>query len=72
MKGPQSIELAETTAMALAESGRYPEAVTVQRDALTAATTARLARVEQRIAGNLKLYETRKPCRNPFGDDELP
>lgn len=72
VKGPQSIELAETTAMALAESGRYSEAVGVQRDALTAATTAHLAKAQQRITENLRLYENRKPCRNPFGEDELP
>ena len=43
VKGPQTIELAETTAMALAESGRYREAVAVQRDALTGATRRRAA-----------------------------
>jgi hypothetical protein len=72
VKGQQTIELAETTAMALAESGRYREAVGVQRDALAAATAARLPAAEQRIAGNLRLYENDKPCRNPFGEDELP
>jgi hypothetical protein len=58
--------------MALAESGRYPEAVAVQRDALTGATIAGLPNVERRIAGNLHLYENRTPCRVPFSDDELP
>jgi tetratricopeptide (TPR) repeat protein len=72
VKGPQTIELAETTAMALAESGRYQEAVAVQRDALTGATNAGLSNVQRRIAENLRLYENRKPCRVPFTDDELP
>ena len=58
--------------MALAESSRYQEAVDVQRSALTAAATGRLGAAEQRIAGNLRLYESGKPCRNPFGEDELP
>jgi tetratricopeptide (TPR) repeat protein len=72
VKGPQTIELAETTAMALAEAGRYKEAVAVQQDALTAATTSGLPLAEQRIGGNLRLYRSGKPCRAPFGDDELP
>jgi hypothetical protein len=72
VKGPQTIELAETTAMALAESGRYQEAVAVQRDALTGATNAGLPDVQRRIAENLHRYESRTPCRVPFSDDELP
>jgi tetratricopeptide (TPR) repeat protein len=72
VKGQQSIELAETTAMALAEAGRYGEAVGVQRDALTAATSAGLSEVSRRISENLRLFENRKPCRVPFSDAELP
>src|SRR5262249_22977093 len=72
VKGPQTIELAETTAMALAESGRYQEAVAVQHDALTGATNAGAPNVRRRIAENLHLYENRTPCRVPFSDDELP
>jgi tetratricopeptide (TPR) repeat protein len=72
MKEQQTIELAETTAMALAELGRYAEAVSVQRDALTAAGSAGLPNVERRIAANLRLYQSGKPCRMPFADDELP
>ena len=72
VKGPQTIELAETTAMALAESGRYREAVAVQRDALTGATLAGLPNVGRRVAENLHLYENHTPCRVPFSDDELP
>ena len=72
VKGPQSLELAETTAMALAEVGRFKEALEVQREALTAATGSGLQAAEQRIANNLRLYEGGKPCRTPFGDEELP
>lgn len=71
IKGEQSIELAETTAMALAEVGRYREAVEVQRQALTAATSASLPLVERHITANLRLYESGRPCRTPFADDEL-
>lgn len=72
IKGQQSLELAETTAMALAESGRYREAISVQRDALTAATNTGPPSVENRISANLRLYESGKPCRTPFEEDELP
>lgn len=71
IKGQQTIELAETTAMALAEVGRYREAVDVQREALTAATDAALPLVERHIVQNLHLYERGEPCRTPFADDEL-
>jgi tetratricopeptide (TPR) repeat protein len=72
VKGSQSLELAETTAMALAEVGRFKEAVEVQRQALTAATDSGITAAQQRIANNLRLYEGGKPCRTPFGDEELP
>ncbi|HUR34774.1 MAG TPA: tetratricopeptide repeat protein [Vicinamibacterales bacterium] len=71
VKGEQTIELAETTAMALAEVGRYREAVDVQRDALTAATSANLPLVRRHIEANLRLYEAGTPCRTPFADDEF-
>jgi tetratricopeptide (TPR) repeat protein len=71
VKGPQSLELAETTAMALAEVGRFKEAVEVQRQALRAVSHSGTA-AEQRITNNLRRYEGGKPCRTPFGDEELP
>jgi tetratricopeptide (TPR) repeat protein len=71
IKGQQSIELAETTAMALAEVGRFREAAEVQREALTAATDAALEPVARHIRENLRLYEGGRPCRRPFADDEL-
>jgi tetratricopeptide (TPR) repeat protein len=72
IKRQQTIELAETTAMALAELGRSREAATVQRDALAAAKQAGLGGVERRILENLRLYERGQPCRTPFREDELP
>src|SRR5262249_26577202 len=72
VKGPQSLELAETTAMALAEVGRFKEAVEVQRQALTAVSDAGTTAGQQRITNKLRLYEGGKPCRSPFADEELP
>ncbi len=72
MKGPQSIELAETAAMGLAEVGRFDQAVEAQQSVLAAARNANLAPVVQRATENLSLYEKRQPSRRPFSEDELP
>jgi tetratricopeptide (TPR) repeat protein len=72
IKGQQTIELAETTAMALAAMGRYREAAAVQRDALAAANQAGLRDVERHLLANLRLYERGEPCRIPFREDEMP
>ena len=72
IKKEQTIQLAETTAMALAEIGRYAEAARVQRDVLTAARQAGLPDVERRAQANLELYEQGQPCRVPFSEDEMP
>jgi tetratricopeptide (TPR) repeat protein len=72
LKQQQSIELAETTAMALAEVGEYRQAVEVQRDALTAAERAGLRPVVQRLTDNLKLYESGRASRRPFTEGEMP
>jgi hypothetical protein len=72
MKGPQTIELAETTAMMLAELGRYREAASVQRDLIAGAQQANLPEVVRRASENLKLYEAGRPCRTPFTESELP
>jgi tetratricopeptide (TPR) repeat protein len=72
IEAQQTIELAETTAMALAETGRYREAAAVQRDALAAARQAGLPQVERGILANLQRYERGEPCRMPFRADEMP
>jgi cytochrome c-type biogenesis protein CcmH/NrfG len=72
MKGPQTIELAETAAMGLAEVGRFDQAIEAQQSVLAAARNANLAPVVKRATENLALYEKREPSRRPFGDDELP
>jgi tetratricopeptide (TPR) repeat protein len=72
MKGPQSIELAETAAMGLAEVGRYDQAIDAQRSVIEAARQANLEPVVRRATENLQRYEKRQPCRRPFAEDELP
>ena len=72
MKGPQSLELAETAAMGLAELGRFDQAADAQRSVLEAARANGLEPVVRRAAENLQRYERREPSRRPFADDELP
>jgi tetratricopeptide (TPR) repeat protein len=72
LKEQQSIELAETTGMMLAELGEYDQAVTVQRDAIAAAEQQGLRDVLPRLTENLRLYERGQPCRRPFTEGELP
>jgi tetratricopeptide (TPR) repeat protein len=56
MKGPQTIELAETAAMGLAEVGRFDQAIEAQQSVLAAARNANLAPVVKRATENLALY----------------
>ncbi len=61
-----SSEAAETRAMALAELGRFDEAVRWQEATLrvvrAGGTRAQLRRVEE----NLRRYRSRRPCRQPW------
>jgi len=71
-KEQRTLDLGETLAMALAESGRFDEAASVQRDLLKGAASHSLHAVVARLAHNLERYERREPCRTPWADDELP
>jgi tetratricopeptide (TPR) repeat protein len=62
--------LAETAAMALAESGRFEEAVRWQREALEAARRAGRADLLPVMQQRLGLYETRRPCREPWPEHD--
>lgn len=62
--------LGETFAMALAETGDYTQAASVQRDVMAAAGRAGLERDVRRMARNLRLYEQRRPCREPWSPDD--
>jgi tetratricopeptide (TPR) repeat protein len=70
-KGERTTVLGETIAMALAEYGDYPQAISIQRDVMAAAQkagmTAQLPHMEQ----NLALYERHQPCRTPWTDEDL-
>ncbi len=72
LKQQRSIEIGETAAMTLAELGEYDQAAAVQRDLIAAAEKAGVRDVVRHLVGNLKLYESRRPCRTPFTDSELP
>jgi len=64
-----SVSVAETMAMALAEAGRFSDAIRWQREAMEVARKDRLTGLLPRMAANLKLYEQGKPCRTPWGDE---
>jgi tetratricopeptide (TPR) repeat protein len=67
----QRLDQGETMAMVLAERGRYEEAAAWQRRAIDTALQAGQDELAARMAGNLRLYENRKPSRAPWRADEL-
>lgn len=71
-KRQQTMSLAETMAMALAEVGRFDEAASWQRDAIAGMKREGPGRTADvtRMTENLKLYERRQPCRTPWRDDD--
>jgi predicted Zn-dependent protease len=71
-KEQRTPDLGETMAMALADEGRYDEAVQVQRDLITGAERRGLHDVTGRLSENLALYERHQPCRTPWTDNEMP
>jgi tetratricopeptide (TPR) repeat protein len=69
LAGDKTIELGETTAMALAEVGDYDEAAAVLRQVMAAATRDGLAFDRGRMVSMLELYERGRPSRSPWPDD---
>jgi tetratricopeptide (TPR) repeat protein len=61
---------AETMAMALAETGRFDEAVRWQTQALDMARRGGRPEAVKHLTANLRLYEARRPCRTPWTDDD--
>lgn len=59
-------EHAEAVAMALAELGRWGEAVEWQRRALEEATTGGKKDLAAEVQGNLALFEKNRPSRSPW------
>lgn len=68
--GARTLDVGETLAMALAESGDFGQAASIQRE-LIAAARSQGGRPEllERLARNLRLYEQRRPCRQPWVDE---
>jgi tetratricopeptide (TPR) repeat protein len=67
---PPTLALVETIAMALAEVGRFDEAVARQRQAIEGARDAGRPDLAARLTANLRLYQQRRPCRTPWADDD--
>jgi tetratricopeptide (TPR) repeat protein len=70
-KRDQSIEIGETLAMALAETGRFSDASATQRDLIAAARSGGRADLAARLEENLRLYEHRRACRTPWRDEDV-
>jgi tetratricopeptide (TPR) repeat protein len=66
----KTTSVAETMAMALAEVGRFPEAVEWQRLAMSVAVDGGHAEAARRMGANLALYLRHEPCRMPWRDDD--
>jgi tetratricopeptide (TPR) repeat protein len=63
-------DVGETLAMALAELGDYPQAVSVLQEVVEAARQAGVPGESRRFARNLALYEGGRPCRMPWRADD--
>jgi tetratricopeptide (TPR) repeat protein len=70
LQGERTTPVGETLAMALAEIGDFDQALAVQRGIMAAADRAGLSADVRRMAGNLRKYERRQPCRTPWSNDE--
>jgi tetratricopeptide (TPR) repeat protein len=69
MKTQRSPSLTETMAMTQAELGRFDEAVRWQREAIELARQTGRTNVAG-LTETLQLYESRRPCRTPWADDD--
>jgi len=70
LKSQQTLPMAETMAMALAESGRFDDAVRWQQDAISSASEGKREDLVRKLTANLKLYQSRQPCRTPWALDD--
>ena len=66
----KTTSVAETMAMALAEVGRFEDAVEWQRLAMAVAADAGHSDAAKRMAANLALYQRHEPCRTPWRADD--
>jgi len=70
LKSQQTLPMAETMAMALAESGRFDDAARWQQDAIRAASESKREDLVRKLSANLKLYQSGQPCRMPWTLDD--
>jgi hypothetical protein len=70
LKSQRTLELMQTMAMALAEVGRFDEALQWQRDAIAAAAQSNRRDLNGRLTENLSRYERRLPCRTPWPEND--
>ena len=70
MKTQQTLSMAETMAMALAELNRFDEAMKWQQDAIAAAKEGKRDDLVAKLSANLRLYQNGQPCRIPWPDDD--
>lgn len=67
----QSVDGAETLAMAYAETGDFDRAVETQQWAVDRVRTARRLRNQlPHVGARLELYRSQQPCRDPWSDRE--
>jgi tetratricopeptide (TPR) repeat protein len=70
LQSGKTIDLGETMAMALAEQGRFADAVGIQRSLIEAAIRQGLEPVAKRLTANLLRFERQQPCRVPWANDD--
>jgi hypothetical protein len=70
MKTQQSLAMAETMAMALAETGQFDDAVKWQSEAVSSASESRREDLVRQLSANLRLYQNGQPCRTPWTLDD--
>jgi tetratricopeptide (TPR) repeat protein len=66
----RSQAVVETMAMALAETGRFDEAVQWQSEAIDLARRGGRADLVAHLTANLRSYQMRRPCRTPWTNDD--
>ena len=66
----QTVDLAETMAMALADLGQFQQAATLQREVIAAASKAGYSDVVKQLAENLARYQRNETCRTPLRADD--
>jgi tetratricopeptide (TPR) repeat protein len=70
MKTQQTLAMAETMAMALAELHRFDEAVKWQQNVIAGAKEGKRNDLVPKLSANLRLYQNGQPCRTPWPDDD--